>query len=120
MTDRSLRVLVCQRMACEPPGVLEDVMLERGWTLIRVELDEGEELPEGGEFDAVVVMGGPMGAYERSAYPWLQAEQRLLRAAVDRGTPVFGVCLGAQLVAASMGARVYPGPRRRWVCSRCS
>ncbi len=110
VTDCPLRVLICQHIACEPPGVLEDVMRDRGWSLLRVELDEGEELPEAGEFEAVVVMGGPMGAYEWSAYPWLQAEQQLLRAAVDRGMPVFGVCLGAQLLAASMGARVYPGP----------
>jgi len=103
-------VLVCQHIACEPPGVLEDVMRDRGWRLTRAELDEGDELPEPGAFDAVVVMGGPVGAYEESAYPWLTAERRLLRAAVNDGTPVFGVCLGAQVLAASMGARVYPGP----------
>ncbi len=84
-------------------------MRERAWELVRVELDEGEPLPELDGFDAVVVMGGPMGAYEGDVHPWLDAEQRLLRAAVTGGTPVFGVCLGAQLLAASAGARVYQG-----------
>jgi len=109
MTDRPVRVLVCQHIACEPPGVLEEVMRERAWELVRVELDEGDPLPAG-TFDAVVVMGGPMGAYQTDEHPWLRDEQRLLRAAVGDGTPVFGVCLGAQLVAASMGARAYQGP----------
>jgi GMP synthase (glutamine-hydrolysing) len=104
-----VRALICQHIACEPPGVLEDVIREHGWSLIRVELDEGEPLPELGEFDAAVVMGGPMGAYEGSEHPWLLAEQQLLRAAVGGGVPVFGVCLGAQLLAASLGARVYRG-----------
>ena len=110
MSAHDIDVLVCQHIACEPPGVLEDVMGERGWRLIRAELDEGDPLPELGDLDAVVVMGGPVGAYEESAYPWLTAEQQLLRAAVSSGTPVFGVCLGAQLLAASMGARVYRAP----------
>ena len=109
VTKRAVRVLVCQHIACEPPGVLEDVMRERGWNLLRVELDEGERLPDSRDFDAAVVMGGPMGAYEESAYAWLEDEQRLLRAAIEGAKPVFGVCLGAQLLAASMGARVYRG-----------
>jgi GMP synthase (glutamine-hydrolysing) len=109
MSPGDVDVLVCQHIACEPPGVLEDVMRARGWRLTRVELDEGEPLPAGRAFDAIVAMGGPMGAYEQSTHPWLAAEQRLLREAVGGGVPVFGVCLGAQLVAASMGARVYAG-----------
>jgi GMP synthase-like glutamine amidotransferase len=110
MLSGLVEVLVCQHIACEPPGVLEDVMRERGWVLTRVELDEGDRLPARDRFDAIVVMGGPMGAYETGEHPWLIEEQRFLRAAVGDGLPVFGVCLGAQLLAASLGARVYPGP----------
>jgi GMP synthase (glutamine-hydrolysing) len=110
MSAGDIDVLVCQHIACEPPGVLEDVMHEHGWRLTRVELDEGEPVPTGVAFDAIVAMGGPMGAYDESAHPWLVKEQRLLREAINGGVPVFGVCLGAQLIAASMGARVYPGP----------
>ena len=54
-------------------------------------------------------MGGPMGAYEDDAHPWLADEKRLLREAVEAGHPVWGVCLGAQLLAAALGAHVYPG-----------
>jgi GMP synthase (glutamine-hydrolysing) len=104
-------VLVLQHIACEPPAAFEDELRERGFDLVRVELDEGEPLPDWREFAAVVVMGGPMGAYEDGAYPWLEPEKRLLREAVAADVPVWGVCLGAQLLAASLGARVYKGDR---------
>ena len=104
-----MRVLVLQHIACEPPGVYEDVLLERGASIHRVELDEGEALPDWRGFDAIVAMGGPMSATDDAALPWLTAEKRLIGDAVRAGTPFWGVCLGVQLLAASLGARVYPG-----------
>jgi GMP synthase (glutamine-hydrolysing) len=75
-----------------------------------VELDEGEPLPEDARaFPAIVVMGGPMGAYDEADHPWLAGEKRLLREAVEADVPVWGVCLGAQLLASALGARVYRG-----------
>ena len=56
----ALNVLVLQHIACEPPGVFEDVLGEHGATIHRVELDEGEPLPGRQGFDAIVAMGGPM------------------------------------------------------------
>jgi len=105
-----MRVLVLQHIACEPPGVYEDVLRERGAEIHRVELDEGEPLPDPHGFDAVVCMGGPMGAYEDERIPWLVDEKHAIAGAVRRGVPFWGVCLGVQLLAASLGARVYPGP----------
>jgi GMP synthase-like glutamine amidotransferase len=105
-----VRVLVLQHIACEPPGVFEDVLRERGAALHRVELDEGEPLPDWRGFDAVVAMGGPMSATDDAALPWLTAEKRLIADAVRSGTPFWGVCLGVQLLAASLDARVYRGP----------
>jgi GMP synthase-like glutamine amidotransferase len=89
--------------------VFEDVLLERGGAIHRVELDEGEPLPDWREFDAIVAMGGPMSANDDDL-PWLRAEKRLIRQAVQAGTPYWGVCLGVQLLAAALGARVYAGP----------
>ena len=102
-------VLVLQHIACEPPGVFEDVLRERGAALHRVELDEGEPLPDWREFDAIVAMGGPMSATDDDELPWLIAEKRLIGEAVQAGVPFWGVCLGVQLLAASLGARVYRG-----------
>jgi GMP synthase (glutamine-hydrolysing) len=104
-------VLVLQHAGCEPPAVYEDELNDRGIALHRVLLEEGGELPDWREFAAVVVMGGAMGAYEDAAYPWLTAEKRLIAEAVDAGHPFWGVCLGAQLLAASLGAKVAPGAR---------
>jgi GMP synthase-like glutamine amidotransferase len=104
-----VRCLVLQHIACEPPGIYEDVMLERGWEVVRVELDEGEIAPPWQEVDAVVAMGGPMGAYDEGAFPWLVAEKRLIGDAVRAGAPFFGACLGVQLLASALGALVYPG-----------
>jgi GMP synthase (glutamine-hydrolysing) len=80
-------------------------------SLHRVELDEHEALPDWRQFDAIVAMGGPMSVNDEKAFPWLAAEKRLIRDAVRSGTPFWGTCLGVQLLAASLGARVYPGPK---------
>jgi GMP synthase (glutamine-hydrolysing) len=104
-----VEVLVLQHIACEPPGVYEDVLDERGATIHRVELDEGDPLPDWRVFDAIVAMGGPMGALDDDEHPWLTDEKRLIAEAVRSGLPFWGVCLGVQLLAASLGARVYSG-----------
>ena len=90
--------------------MFEDVLRDRGIALHRVELDEGEPLPDWREFDAIVAMGGPMSANDDAELPWLIEEKRAIGEAVRAGTPFWGVCLGVQLLAASLGARVYPGP----------
>jgi len=103
-----MRVLVLQHIACEHPGVFSEVMRERGVEVVPVELDEGEALPDWRRFDAVLAMGGPMGAYDEGDHPWLAAEKRLVREAVDAGRPFLGVCLGVQLLASALDARVHP------------
>jgi len=102
--------LVLQHVACEPPAAYEDELLERGLTLERVQLDRGDRLPDWRRFAAIIAMGGPMGAYDEGGHPWLTSEKRLISDAVRSGKPYWGVCLGAQLLAASLGARVAPGP----------
>jgi len=103
-----VRTLVLQHIACEPPGIYEDVLHERGAELVRVELDEGEAIPDG-RFDAIVAMGGPMSVNDEEALPWLAGEKRFVAQAVHGGTPYWGVCLGVQLLASALGARVYQG-----------
>jgi GMP synthase-like glutamine amidotransferase len=103
-------VLVLQHIACEPPGEYETVLRELGANLHRVELDEGDPLPAPGSFDAIVAMGGPMSVNDDAELPWLTDEKRLIAESVRAGVPYFGACLGVQLLAASLGARVYAGP----------
>lgn len=106
-----MRVLVLQHIGCEHPGVFSEVMRERGVQAVAVELDREEPLPDWRDFDGVLAMGGPMGAGDDAEHPWLTAEKRLVREAVQAGRPFLGVCLGVQLLAAALGARVYPADR---------
>lgn len=108
MSDSARRppILVLQHAGCETPGVYQDELLARRLAFQRVLLDEGEELPDWRAYGALVVMGGAMGAHEESLHPWLVPEKRLIGEAVRAGLPYWGVCLGAQLLAASLGASV--------------
>ena len=107
----SMQALVLQHIACEPPGLYEEVMREHDIALTRVELDEGEPLPDWQEFDLVVAMGGPMSVNDEAALPWLKGEKQLIEQAVRAEVPFFGACLGAQLLAASLGGTVFAGSR---------
>jgi len=62
------------------------------------------------EPDLVVMMGGPMGVYETDSHPWISCEIVRLSRRIMLDRPTLGVCLGGQIIAAAMGARVYPGP----------
>jgi hypothetical protein len=78
------RVLVLQHIACESPGIYEDVLLRQGAKIWRVELDEGQSLPDWKSFDAIVAMGGPMSVNDDDALPWLASEKRLIAEAVSQ------------------------------------
>jgi GMP synthase-like glutamine amidotransferase len=69
-------------------------------------------LPPVDSFDWLVIMGGPMGVADSATYPWLEAELAFIREAIDGGKTVLGICLGAQLIAAALGAWVGTNPQR--------
>jgi GMP synthase-like glutamine amidotransferase len=102
-----MRFLVFQHIACEHPGILRDFLAADGIAWDAVELDEGDAIPALGDYDALWVMGGPMDVWEEDQHPWLIAEKRAIREAVQqRGLPYLGLCLGHQLLAASLGGDV--------------
>jgi GMP synthase (glutamine-hydrolysing) len=103
------RALVVQHIRCEPPGVFTGVLARHGISVHTAELDEGDALPDWRDVDLAVVMGGPMGVYDEAEHPWLAAEKKWIGEAVRAGMPYFGVCLGAQLLAAGLGAAVRTG-----------
>jgi GMP synthase (glutamine-hydrolysing) len=106
-------VLVLQHIACEPPAAYADELAVRAIPVETVEMDrlrDPASLPDWRAYAGIIAMGGPMGAYEDEHYPWLAPEKALVREAVHAGAPFWGVCLGAQLLAAALGARVEPGP----------
>jgi GMP synthase (glutamine-hydrolysing) len=99
------RVLVVQHVAVEQPGVIGDVLQRRGVATRLVGPDE--PLPH--DASGIVVLGGPMGVYEADRHPRLREEIAMLERAIAAGKPVLGICLGSQLLAAALGARVYRG-----------
>lgn len=89
-------------------GAIAGALERRGLSFRYVDLFKtGVRLPAPAAFRAVVVMGGPMGVYERRKYPFLTPELRFLRAFLRLDRPALGVCLGSQLLAAALGAKVY-------------
>ncbi len=82
--------------------------IERGGHKVScTRLYAGDGFPRLDRTDLVIVMGGPMGVYDTDQYPWLTAEKTFIRAAIDSGKKLLGICLGAQLIADVLGARVY-------------
>ncbi len=69
-------------------------------------LFQDEPLPPDDEFDWLVVMGGPMSIHDEIMYPWLAREKTFIRKTIEQGRHVLGICLGAQLIADALGARV--------------
>lgn len=103
------RALVVLHTAQEGPGFLGDDLTAAGVELTLLRPYAGEPVPGRVEADALVVLGGPMGAYDDDVAPWLPATRDLLAAAVAHGVPTLGICLGAQLLAVAAGGRVERG-----------
>jgi GMP synthase-like glutamine amidotransferase len=101
-----------QHVPFEALGYFENVLLKKGHAITRTRLFEGDPFPETETVDLLIVMGGPMGVFDEDAYPWLAAEKRFIKAAIDSGKTVLGVCLGAQLIADVLEARVFPNGHR--------
>lgn len=110
--DNGRRAVVLQHDDHITLGNLEPVLREYGYDVRMIDAAHGEVAdldPEDG--DLVIVLGGEVGAYETDTHPHLLEELRYIRARIDARRPIFGVCLGAQLMAGSLGGRNYRGEK---------
>jgi GMP synthase (glutamine-hydrolysing) len=106
----SRHALVLSHVAFEDLGSLEAPLRQRGFAIETVEVATAHfPLPQVESCDLLVVMGGPIGVYDRQDYPFLCNEIACIAARLHARRPILGICLGAQLMAAALGARVYPG-----------
>ncbi len=103
------RALVIRQVPHEGLGIIKRP-LERDFIVEYFDMYRGAALPPTIDgYDALIVMGGPMGVYEEDLYPFLRHEIRLIQSALKKRVPTLGICLGAQLLAKAAGAEVYKG-----------
>lgn len=104
-----MRVHVLQHVPFEGIGSMAEWFRQRGAQLSYTRFFEADaQLPELAGFDLIIAMGGPMSVNDEATLPWLVAEKAFLRRAIANEVAVLGVCLGAQLIASALGARVQP------------
>ncbi len=103
-----MKVHVLQHAPFEGIGSIATWLAERNAGVTFTRFFERTQFPEAGGLDLVIAMGGPMSVNDEETLPWLRPEKQFIRDAVNRRVPVLGICLGAQLIASALGARIYP------------
>lgn len=97
----------------EDLGLLQPILRQAGWAVAYRDAPRDDLFdPIIERSDLLIVLGGPIGVYEADAYPFLAAELELLKRRLAKGLPTLGICLGSQLIAAALGARVFSGPTK--------
>lgn len=103
-----MRAHIFQHVAFEGLGSIGSWLESQDAVVTTTRFFENTELPRVDDVDLLIIMGGPMSVNDGKLYPWLIDDKRFIREAIMRGKGVLGVCLGAQLIASSLGSRVYP------------
>lgn len=107
-----MSVLICKNISAEGPGTIEDFLKAKGIPYTVVDLSKGEKIPDAKAFDTLIMMGGPMSVNEDDIYPYIKKEEELTRDFIAKNKNVLGICLGAQIMAKALGARVYKGGQK--------
>ncbi len=107
-----MRVHYLQHVPFEGVGSMAGYFKSKGHVLSSTQLYEGQALPDPQSIDFLIVMGGPMGVHDDLQYPWMKKEKEFIRECKDQESIVLGICLGAQLIAHVLGAKVYKNKDR--------
>ena len=107
-----MKALAIRHVLAEHLGMMERALRNLGFKVEYLDTAEGKTLKEPlEEYSLLVVLGGYMGAYEENFYPFLSYEFRLMEQALKLNIPILGICLGAQMLAKVLGARVFKGDK---------
>ena len=108
MQEAKRRAHYLQHVPFEGLGSIEPWLKSSGYQTTITRFFEGDQRPDLKEIEILIAMGGPMSVNDEDKFPWLLQEKVFIRRAIEMGKPVLGICLGAQLIASALGARVYP------------
>ena len=107
------RALIVRHVPVEGIAGYRQPVEAAGYRIDRVDVsDPGFGALDFAEPDLLILMGGPMSVYEQDHHPWIASLVGRLAGRLERDRPTLGVCLGAQMMAAAMGANVYGGPQK--------
>lgn len=107
-----MKIHILQHVSFENPGTILDWADERSFPVSFTHFYLHEKLPKPDDFDLLIVMGGPMNLNDTEKYPWLLREKTFLKNCIAKGKKMMGICLGAQLLAETLGAKVYPNTEK--------
>lgn len=107
-----MRAHILQHLSFEGPGNIQPWLIHAGYEITLTVFSEDPRLPDPNKVDFLVIMGGSMSVNDEDKYPWLVEEKHFIRNFIATGKPVLGICLGAQLIASSLGAKVYPNKEK--------
>lgn len=107
-----LQIRCFMHVPFEGPGIILHWIRENRHLIEFTRFYDGDALPSVTDVDLLLVMGGSMNLYDYHVYPWLSEEVDWVAGFIRSGKPVLGICLGAQIIAAALGAEVYPGKRK--------
>ncbi|MES9992097.1 MAG: gamma-glutamyl-gamma-aminobutyrate hydrolase family protein [Candidatus Thiodiazotropha sp.] len=107
-----MRAHFLQHVAFEGLGSIEDWLRQSGYEISSTRFFQSHTLPNIEDIDLLIVMGGPMSVNDEDLYPWLKEEKPFIKSVIDAEKPTLGICLGAQLIAASLGSKIYPNSEK--------
>ena len=107
-----MNALIIKHIDIEGPGLIEDCLKQERNPYQILNLNFGVHLPKLDDLTHIIILGGAMNVYEEDRYPFLRDEDLFIKEAIQRGKKILGICLGAQLMAKALGAKVFKAPMK--------
>ena len=105
-----MNTLIVKHIDVEGPGLIESCLNQGKIPYQILNLEPRVRFPKLEDITHIVLLGGPMNVYEEDRYPFLKDEDLFIKEAIQRGKAILGICLGAQLIAKALGAKVFKAP----------